>query len=76
MIPIPAMAVVTSPVTGRLRSVVPDDTVVHRGDVVATVEGAGGTAQLRAGHGGRVGGALAGPMQAVGVGEAVLWVAR
>jgi predicted deacylase len=76
MIPIPAMTVATSPVDGRLRTVVAPDTAVRRGDVVATVDGAGGPAEVRARVDGRVGGALAGSRQAVAAGEAVVWVRR
>jgi predicted deacylase len=76
MIPIPALNLVTSPVDGRLRSVVPTDTVVRRGDVVATVDGAAGAAEVRATATGRVGGALAGLRQAVTAGEGVVWVRR
>jgi hypothetical protein len=76
VIPIPAMAVATSPVDGRLRSVLPVDTVVRRGDVVATVEGASGDSEVRVRADGRVGGALAGARQAVAAGEGVVWVRR
>lgn len=76
MIPIPAMTLVTSPVDGRVRSLVAADTVVSRGDVVATVEGAYGPAEIRANCSGRIGGALAGTRQAVSAGEGVLWVRR
>lgn len=76
MIPIPAMTLVTSPVDGRVRSTVAPDTVVRLGDVVATVEGAYGPAEIRASCSGRVGGALAGARQAVSAGEGVLWVRR
>lgn len=76
MIPIPAMTLVTSPVDGRVRSLVAADTVVTRGDVVATVEGAYGPSELRASCSGHVGGALAGARQAVSAGEGVLWVRR
>lgn len=76
MIPIPAMNLVTSPVDGRVRSLVAPDTLVRHGDVVATVEGAYGPAEVRANCTGRVGGALAGARQAVSAGEGVLWVRR
>ncbi|MFA9430489.1 hypothetical protein [Egicoccus sp. AB-alg2] len=70
------MSVLTSPVDGRVRTLVAADTVVHRGDVVATVEGAYGPAEVRASCNGRIGGALAGTRQAVSAGEGVLWVRR
>jgi biotin carboxyl carrier protein len=76
MIPIPAMSLVTAPVDGRVRSLAPADTVVRRGDVVATIEGAYGPAEIRAACAGRIGGALAGASQAVAAGEGVLWVRR
>jgi biotin carboxyl carrier protein len=76
VIPIPALTVATSPVDGRLRSVVDADTEVRRGDVVATIEGAAGAAEVRVGASGRVGGALAGARQAVAAGEAVVWLRR
>jgi biotin carboxyl carrier protein len=76
VIPIPALTVATSPVDGRLRSVVPADTPVRRGDVVATIEGASGATEVRVGADGRVGGALAGTRQAVAAGEGVVWVRR
>jgi predicted deacylase len=76
MIPIPALTLLTSPIDGRVRSVVDADTTVRRGDVVATVAGASGDAEVRAGANGRVGGALAAARQAVTVGEGVAWVHR
>jgi biotin carboxyl carrier protein len=76
LIPIPAMTVATSPVDGRLRSVVAADTLVRRGDVVATVEGAAGATEVRSSTDGRVGGALAGSRQAVAAGEGVVWMRR
>jgi acetyl/propionyl-CoA carboxylase alpha subunit len=76
MIPIPAMTLLTSPVDGRVKSVVAADTMVRRGDVVATVEGAAGASEVRAAATGRVGGALASVRQAVTAGEGVLWVRR
>jgi hypothetical protein len=76
VIPIPAMSVATSPVDGRLRSVVAADTMVRRGDVVATVEGASGATEVRVRADGRVGGALAGARQAVAAGEGVVWMRR
>ncbi|MEX2503573.1 MAG: hypothetical protein WD378_01915 [Egicoccus sp.] len=76
MIPIPAMTLVTSPVDGRVRSLVAADTLVRHGDVVAMVEGAYGPSEIRAHCNGRVGGALAGASQAVSAGEGVLWVRR
>jgi predicted deacylase len=76
VIPIPAMTLLTSPVDGRVRSVVAADTLVRSGDVVATVDGAAGAAEVRAATTGRVGGALAGIRQAVAAGEGVLWVQR
>ncbi|GGI06252.1 hypothetical protein [Egicoccus halophilus] len=76
MIPIPALSVVTSPVDGRVRTLVAADTLVRRGDVVATVEGAYGPAEVRAACSGRIGGALAGARQTVAAGEGVLWVRR
>ena len=76
MIPIPACTVVTSPVDGRVRRLVADGALVGAGDVVATVDGARGAAQLRAPTPGRVGGALAGSAQPVTAGEGVVWLAR
>lgn len=76
MIPIPACTVVTSPVDGRVRRLVDAGALVRAGDVVATVEGVGGAAQLRAAAPGRVGGALAGAAQPVTAGEGVVWLAR
>jgi hypothetical protein len=76
MIPIPACAVVTSPVDGRVRRLAGDDTVVLAGDVVATVDGPGGTSHLRAPVPGRVGGAMATATQPVTAGEGVVWLAR
>lgn len=76
MIPIPHCTVVTSPVDGHVRGLVDDGTVVSPGDVVATVEGSRGRAQLRAAAGGRVGGALANAAQPVTAGDAVVWLAR
>jgi predicted deacylase len=76
LIPIPALTVATSPVDGRLRTVVDADTEVRRGDVVATIDGASGAAEVRVGAAGRVGGALAGTRQAVAAGEAVVWLRR
>lgn len=76
MIPIPACTVVTSPVDGRVRRLVDDGSLVAAGDVVATVDGARGAAQLRATSAGRVGGALAGFAQPVTAGDGVVWLAR
>ncbi len=76
MIPIPACTVVTSPVAGKVRGLIDAGSLVGPGDVVATVDGVGGRAQLRATSPGRVGGALAGSMQPVTAGEGVVWLAR
>jgi predicted deacylase len=76
MIPIPACAVVTTPVDGRVRDLAPLDRAVRAGDVVATVASAGGSAELVAPTSGRIAGALADPAQAVIAGEAVLWLER
>lgn len=76
MIPIPACAVVTTPVDGRVRRLAPVDTPVRAGEVVATVEGARGARDIVAPASGRVAGALAGMSQAVAAGEGVLWLAR
>jgi biotin carboxyl carrier protein len=76
VIPIPALTLVTSPVDGRVRKVVAAGTVIRRGDVVATVDGATGAEEVRARTNGRVGGTLAGDRQAVMAGEGVLWVRR
>jgi biotin carboxyl carrier protein len=61
MIPIPAMTLLTSPVDGRVKSV---------------VAAAAGASEVRAAATGRVGGALASVRQAVTAGEGVLWVRR
>jgi biotin carboxyl carrier protein len=76
VIPIPPCTVVTSPVDGHVARLVDDGTVVGPGDVVATVEGARGAAQLRATSGGRVGGALADASQPVTSGQGIVWLAR
>jgi biotin carboxyl carrier protein len=76
MIPIPPCTVVTSPVDGHVARLVEDGTIVVPGDVVATVEGARGAAQLRAASGGRVGGALADASQPVSSGQGIVWLAR
>jgi biotin carboxyl carrier protein len=75
MIPIPACSLVTTPVAGRVASVVAVDTSVRVGDVVATVDGPRGPAELRSRAAGRIGGALVGARQAVASGDGVLWVA-
>jgi hypothetical protein len=74
VIPIPALHVIVSPVAGRVRGLVDVDTAVVPGDLVASVDGAAGAAQLRATRHGRVGGALAAATQSVGAGDGVLWV--
>jgi biotin carboxyl carrier protein len=74
VIPIPAMHVIVSPVAGRVRGLVDADTPVAPGDLVASVEGAAGAAEIRATRSGRVGGALAAAAQSVGAGDGVLWV--
>lgn len=76
MIPIPSLALITTPVDGRVEQVAAADASVVAGEVVATVSGAGGTTDLRAPTAGRVGGALADHRQAVAAGDGVLWVAR
>lgn len=76
MIPIPACVLATTPVRGRLVSVADPDTSVSRGDVVALVEGAGGREEVRAPSAGRVAGPLKTLAQAVGVGDAVVWLWR
>ncbi len=76
MIPIPFCAVVTTPVDGRVRRLVADDTVVRVGDVVATVDSARGSLDLVATTAGTVGGPLADPSQPVTAGEGVLWLSR
>ncbi len=76
MIPIPSCAVVTASVDGRVRRLHDVDAIVERGEVVATIEGARGQAQLTAPARGRVGGALAATDQLVSAGEGVLWLAR
>lgn len=76
MIPIPACTVVTSPVDGHVHRLVDDGTVVRPGEVVATVDGVRGSAQLRTSVGGRVGGALASTAQPVTSGQGVVWLAR
>jgi biotin carboxyl carrier protein len=76
MIPIPSCAVVTSSVDGRVRRLHDVDVVVERGEVVATIEGPRGAAQLVAPARGRVGGALAATNQLVSAGEGVLWLSR
>jgi hypothetical protein len=75
MIPIPACSLVTSPVDGRIASVVPSDSSVSAGDVVATVVGPRGPMALRSRTTGRIGGALVGVRQSVASGDGVLWVA-
>jgi biotin carboxyl carrier protein len=74
VIPIPAMHVIVSPVAGRVRGLVAVDTSIAPGDLVASVEGVAGAAEIRATRPGRVGGALAAPAQSVGAGDGVLWV--
>lgn len=76
MIPIPACAVVTTPVDGRVRRLVAEHTRVRAGDVVATVDSARGSHELLAVAAGTVGGPLAGPAQSVTAGEPVVWLAR
>lgn len=76
MIPIPSCSVVTTPVDGRVRRLVAVDTVVERGEVVGSVDGARGAATLTAPTRGRVGGALADERQSVTAGEGVLWLSR
>ncbi len=76
MIPIPSCSVVTTTVDGRVRRLHDVDAIVERGEVVATVEGARGHAQLFAPARGRVGGALAATNQLVMAGEGVLWLSR
>jgi biotin carboxyl carrier protein len=74
VIPLPAMHVIVSPVAGRVRGLIDVDATVAPGDLVASVEGAAGAAELRAARPGRVGGLLAATSQAVDAGDGVLWV--
>lgn len=76
MIPIPSCAIVTTPVDGRVRRLLADDTRVRAGDVVATVDSARGSLELVATASGTVGGPLADPSQPVTAGEGVLWLSR
>lgn len=76
MIPIPPLRLVTAPQDGRVRDVLPADTPVRAGDVVATVETAAGATTLRATQSGRIGGLLAGCRQPVRAGDGVVWVSR
>lgn len=74
MIPIPRCRLVLAPADGRLRSALPDRTEVVAGDVVATVDTAGGSHRLVAPRAGRVGGALVGAEQPVAAGDGVVWL--
>jgi biotin carboxyl carrier protein len=74
VIPIPAMHVIVSPVAGRVRGTVAADTAIAPGDLVASIEGVAGAAEIRATRHGRIGGALAAATQSVGAGDGVLWV--
>lgn len=74
MIPIPRCRLVIAPSDGRLTDALPDRTPVAAGDVVATVETAGGRRQLTAPRAGRVGGALVGADHPVAAGEGVVWL--
>ncbi len=74
MIPIPRCRLVLAPADGRLRNALPDRTEVVAGDVVATVDTAGGSHRLVAPRAGRVGGALVGAEQAVAAGDGVVWL--
>lgn len=76
MIPIPSMALATSPVDGRVTRLLEVDTAVDRGDVVATVAGARGEARVVAPRSGRVGGPLTDPDQPVSAGEGIVWLTR
>lgn len=74
MIPIPRCRLVVAPGDGRLADALPDRTPVAAGDVVATIETAGGRHQLTAPRAGRVGGALVGAAQPVAAGDGVVWL--
>lgn len=74
MIPIPRCRLVLAPAAGRLRHALPDRTEVVAGDVVATVDTAGGSHRLVAPRAGRVGGALVGAEQPVAAGDGVVWL--
>lgn len=76
MIPIPSMALATSPVDGRVRRLADVDTEVSRGDVVAVVSGARGDATVTAPVAGRVGGPLTDRDQPVSAGEGIVWLSR
>lgn len=76
MIPIPACALITAPVEGRLTRHLDADTPVRRGDVVATLSSSRGELELVAPIDGCVGGSMLRPTQAVGAGEGVVWVSR
>ncbi|MTV27058.1 hypothetical protein FTX61_16790 [Nitriliruptoraceae bacterium ZYF776] len=76
MIPIPACAVVTAPIEGRLTRHLDADTPVRRGDVIATLASARGELELTAPVDGCVGGSMLRPTQAVAAGEGVVWVSR
>jgi biotin carboxyl carrier protein len=76
VIPIPACAIVSSPVTGRFADHLAVDTAVRPGDVVARVEVGDRHHELRAATTGHVGGPMLRPHQPVTAGEPVLWLAR
>lgn len=74
MIPIPRCRVVLAPQAGRLHDVLPAQTEVAAGDVVAHVETSRGRLALSAPAAGRIGGALVGASHRVGAGEGVVWL--
>jgi biotin carboxyl carrier protein len=76
VIPIPACNLVTAPVGGRLTRHAATDTLVRKGDVVATIDASGREFELRAAVGGRVGGPMLRPTQSVAAGDGVIWLAR
>ena len=74
MIPIPRCRLVLAPSDGRLTSSLPASTPVTAGDIIATVETAGGSHHLTAPRDGRVGGTLVGADHPVAAGEGVVWL--
>lgn len=76
MIPIPSCSVITTPVDGKVRRLAAVDTLVRKGDVVATISSPRGDRELVAISAGTVGGGLADPTQPVVAGEGIIWLAR
>lgn len=76
MISIPSVAIVTAPVDGRVRRLLPERTRVSKGDVVGSVAGPRGSAPLVSPATGEIHGMLVADDAAVFAGEGVVWLSR